>query len=126
MINKFRQLIQEKLNLIEDLDSGEVVGDDLIEEGKYYFGYKLKVTGNRYNLDYSNLSQTILLTGYLSTKGGSLSKLDDFTDEIIDKLSQLRIICSTDDVSVLDTKVRKVLITGATKYDYLDRFIKIV
>ena len=48
MTNHFRQLVQQKLNLIENLDSGEVIGDEMIEEGKYYFGYKIKNVGNRY------------------------------------------------------------------------------
>lgn len=124
MTNHFRILVQEKLKLIDGLDSGEVIGDELIEEGKYYFGYKLKTIGSRYNLDYSNRNELITLTGYLSTKGGSLAKLDEFTDAIIDKLSQLRLLCTSDDISVLDTKVRKVLITGNVRYDYLDGLLK--
>ena len=124
MTNHFRILVQDKLKLIDGLDSGEVIGDELIEEGKYYFGYKLKTIGSRYNLDYSNRNELITLTGYLSTKGGSLAKLDEFTDAIIDKLSQLRLLCTSDDISVLDTKVRKVLITGIVRYDYLDGLLK--
>ena len=34
MTNNFRTLVQGKLNLIDDLESGEVVSDELIEEGK--------------------------------------------------------------------------------------------
>ena len=124
MINHLRTMIQEKLNLIEDLDSGEVIGDELIEEGKYYFGYKLNISGNRYNIDYSNLSQYITLTGYLSTKDSTLEKLDSFTDAIMDKLAELRFMCSSNDISTLDTKVRKVLITATVKYDYLDGLLK--
>ena len=124
MINHLRTMIQEKLNLIEDLDSGEVIGDELITEGKYYFGYKLNIGGNRYNIDYSNLSQFITLTGYLSTKDSTLEKLDSFTDAIMNKLAELRFMCSSNDISTLDTKVRKVLITGTVKYDYLDGLLK--
>ena len=124
MTNHFRTLVQGKLNLIKDLESGEIVTDELIEEGKYYFGYKIRHTGTKFNLDYSNKHETIALTGYLSTKGGSLKKLDEFTDEIINKLEELRIICSSDDISTLDTKVRKVLITGYVNYDNLDCLLK--
>ena len=124
MINHLRTMIQEKLNLIEDLDSGEVIGDELITEGKYYFGYKLNISGNRYNIDYSNLSQFITLTGYLSTKDSTLEKLDSFTDAIMNKLAELRFMCSSNDISTLDTKVRKVLITATVKYDYLDGLLK--
>lgn len=124
MTNNLRRLIQSKLNLIEDLDCGEVVGDELIEEGQYYFGYKIDRVGNKFNLDYSNKTEYYNLTGYLSTKGGSLVKLDSLTDNIVSKLEELRFLCSTNDISVLDTKVRKVLITGTTKYDTLDNLLK--
>ena len=124
MTNHFRTLVQGKLNLIDDLESGEVVSDELIEEGKYYFGYRIRHTGTRFNLDYSNKRETIYLTGYLSTKGGSLKKLDEFTDKIISKLEELRIICSSDDISTIGSKVRKVLITGYVNYDNLDCLLK--
>lgn len=124
MTNHFRKLVQGKLNLITDLESGEVVSDELIEEGKYYFGYRIRHTGSRFNLDYSNKHETITLTGYLSTKGGSLAKLDEFTDEIVSKLGELRIMCSYDDISTIGSKVRKVLITGYVNYDNLDGLLK--
>ena len=124
MTNHLRTMIQAKLNEIEDLSSGEVVGDDLIREGSYYFGYKLNTNGTRFNIDYSNKSELISLTGYLSTKGGTLSKLDEFTDSIVHKLEELRFLCSTNDISVLDTRVRKVLVTATVRYDYLDGLLK--
>lgn len=124
MINHFRTLVQEKLNSIEGLESGMVIGDNLIEEGKYYFGYKTSTTGKTFNLDYSNKSEIIMLTGYLSTKGGKLAKLDEFTDAIISKLEELRILCTATDISTLDTKVRKTMITGTVKYDYIDGLLK--
>lgn len=124
MTNHFRTLVQGKLNLIDNLESGEVVGDELIEDGKYYFGYRIRHTGNKFNLDYSNKRETIMITGYLSTKGGSLAKLDEFTDKIVDKLEELRIRCSTDDISTVGSKVRKVLVTGYVNYDNLDGLLK--
>lgn len=122
--NGLRVIIQDKLNTIGDLDCGVIVGDDMIEEDKYYFGYKLSTVGIRHNLDYSNKSETYILTGYLSTKDGSLADLDKFTDQIVDKLEELRFLVSTNDISTLDTTVRKVLITGSVKYDYLDGLLK--
>ena len=124
MINHTRRLIQEKLSSIPDLDSGEIVGMDLIEEGKYYLGWKIEQRGIKANIDYSNMTQTIRFTGYLSTKGGSLSDLDAFTDKIVDKLEELRFLVSTNDITTLDTTVRKVLITGSVRYDYLDGLLK--
>ena len=37
MINNFRKLVQEQLNAIEGLNSGVILGDDMIEENSYYF-----------------------------------------------------------------------------------------
>lgn len=124
MTNNLRKLIQSKLNLIDNLESGEVVGDDIIKEGEYYFGYKINSVGNKFNLDYSNKSEYYNLTGYLSTKGGSLYELDRITDDIVSKLEELHFMCSTSDVSTLDTTIRKVLITATVKYDTLDNLLK--
>lgn len=124
MTNHFRTLVQSKLNLIDGLDSGEIVSDELIELNKYYFGYKLNTAGNRYNLDYSNKTEYIMLTGYLSTYKGSLSQLDTFTDEIVDKLSSLRLLCTSTDITTIGSKIRKILITGTVRYDYLDGLLK--
>lgn len=124
MINNFRRLVQEKLNSIADLESGEVIGDDLIEEDVYYFGYRTTTSGIRYNLDYSDRRDLIAITGYLSTKGGSLAKFDEFTDQIIDKLAELKLLCTATDITTLDTKVRKVLISGTVNYNSLDGLLK--
>ena len=124
MTNNFRILVQNELSNIEGLDSGEVIGDNLIEEGKYYFGYALTISGQRYNLDYSDRRESIRVTGYLSTKGGSLANMDKYQDEIIKALSNLRILASASDITTLDTKVRKRLITGTTNYNTLDGLLK--
>ena len=124
MINNFRKLVQQQLNSIDNLDSGVVIGDNLIEEGKYYFGYKISTLSKSFNLDYSNKTQMILLTGYLSTKGDTLSKMDELTDTIISRLEKLRLLCTASDIPVLDTKVRKTMITGTVQYDTLDGLLK--
>lgn len=122
--NDFRTMVQSKLSSISNLECGEIIGDDLIKEDVYYFGYKLNTTGNRFNLDYSNKRQTYTIMGYLSTKGGKLSTMDELADNIVSKLEQLKFLCSVDDISTLDTKVRKMMITGTVRYDYLDGLLK--
>lgn len=124
MTNNFRILVQNKLNSIEGLDAGEIIGDDMIEEESYYFGYRISISRVANNLDYSDHRDMITLTGYLSTKGGSLAKFDNFTDQIVNKLSELRIRCTTADVTTLDTKVRKVSINGTVFYNNLDNLLK--
>lgn len=125
MVNHFRRLVQEQLSSIPDLECGEIIGDDMIEEGSYYFGYRVSTAGQRYNLDYSDRRDLISITGYLSTKGGSLSKFDDFTDEILSKLANLRITATATDITTLDTKIRRCAINGSVLYNSLDRSIKV-
>lgn len=122
--NDFRIILQSKLKTINGLDCGEIIGDELIEEGQYYFGYKLNRANKSNNLDYSNTSQIITLTGYLSTKGGSLKNIDQVTDDIIKVLGELRMLCSSTDITTLGTSQRRVLITGTVKYDNIDRLLK--
>ena len=38
-----RTLIQEKLNELKSVDSGEIISDDIIEDNITYFGYQLYI-----------------------------------------------------------------------------------
>ena len=97
MINDFRKQVKAKLDTIEGLSNGKPLPDNMIVESKYYFGYMVNITTLRDNLDYSNKQQTISITGYLATKGGTLEKIDNFADEIVSKLAELRFRCITND-----------------------------
>lgn len=119
LINKFRTMVQSKLDLISGMTAGRPISDDVIEEGKYYFGYTVTTSTLSNNLDYSNDVMIINITGHLSTKNGKLEKFDKFTDSIVDKLSELRIRATTSDVSTLDG-IRKVMITGNVNLNTLD------
>ena len=119
LINKFRTMVQSKLDSISGMTAGRPISDDVIEEEKYYFGYTVTTSTLANNLDYSNDVMTINITGHLSTKNGKLEKFDKFTDSIVDKLSELRIRATTSDVSTLDG-IRKVMITGNVNLNTLD------
>lgn len=119
MINDFRILTKSKLDEISELGVGRPQADSMIEEGVYYFGYTITVSSVRNNLDYSNTQKIINITGYLTTKNGTLAKFDEYTDAIVDKLAELRIRCTTNDMSTLDG-IRKVLISGSTTYNTIE------
>ena len=119
MINDFRKQVKTKLDTIEGLKNGKPLPDNMIVEGEYYFGYTVNIATIRDNLDYSNKQKTISITGYLATKGGTLEDIDNFADEIVSKLAELRFRCITNDISTLDT-TRRYLITGNVNYNTLD------
>ena len=123
MINDFRKQVKAKLDTIEGLSNGKPLPDNMIVEGKYYFGYMVNITTLRDNLDYSNKQQTISITGYLATKGGTLEKIDNFADEIVSKLAELRFRCTINDMSTLDT-TRRYLISGNVSYNTLDNQLR--
>ena len=41
LVNNLRKMVQAKLMEIEGLDAGIIVAQELVEEGKYYFGYDI-------------------------------------------------------------------------------------
>ena len=71
LLNPLRKMIQSKLTEIEGLESGIIVSQDLVETGRYYFGYDIRTSLNRRDLSYDNEQYTVSLVGYLSTKGGT-------------------------------------------------------
>ena len=47
LLNPLRKMIQSKLTEIEGLESGIIVSQDLVETGRYYFGYDIRTSLNR-------------------------------------------------------------------------------
>ena len=64
-----------------------------------------------------------LVTGYLTTKGGSLSTFDKYADDIVHELSKIRIKVNCNDITTGDT-TRRMSITGTVIYDTLDKLLK--
>lgn len=123
MINTFRTMVQTELNKIEGLDPGKIISDDMIEEGVYHFGYEVATSVVSKSIDYSNDNMILNVTGYLSTKGGSLEDFDKFTDAICDALSNLRIKATTKDITTYD-QTRKTMITGSVILNTLDKTLR--
>ena len=125
LVNNIRRLVQAKLNEIEGLDAGIIVAQDLVEEGRYYFGYDVRTSLNRRDLSYDNEQYTISIIGYLSTKGGTQKQFDDYLDAICDKLGELRFRPTTQDSPITpDTGYRECMLTAYAQANTLEKTLR--
>ena len=121
LLNPLRKMIQSKLNEIEGLESGIIVSQDLVEIGRYYFGYDVRTSLNRRDLSYDNEQYTVSLVGYLSTKGGTQKEFDDYLDAICEKLGELRFRPTTQDSPITpDTGYRECMLTAYAQANTLE------
>lgn len=125
LINPLRKMIQAKLNEIEGLESGIIVSQDMVEIGRYYFGYDLRASLNKRDLSYDNEQYTISIVGYLSTKGGTQRQFDDYLDAICEKLGELRFRTTTQDSPIApDTGYRECMLTAYAQANTLERSLR--
>ena len=125
LINPLRKLIQSKLNEIDGLESGIIVIQNLVEEGRYYFGYDLRTSLNHRDLSYDNEQYTVSIIGYLSTKGGTQKQFDDYLDAICEKLGELRFRATTQDSPISpDTGYRECMLTAYAQANTLEKTLR--
>jgi len=125
LVNNLRRMIQAKLNEIEGLDAGIIVAQDMVETGRYYFGYDIRTSLNRRDLSYDNEQYTVSLVGYLSTKGGTLADFDKYLDAICDKLGELRFRSTTQDSPIApDTGYRECMLTAYAQLNTLEKTLR--
>ena len=125
LVNKVRRMIQSKLNEIDGLEAGVIVAQNLVEEGRYYFGYDVRTSLNKRDLSYDNEQYTISLIGYLSTKGGTLAEFDKKLDAICDKLGELRFRPTTQDSPLSpDTGYRECMLTAYAQLNTLEKSLR--
>lgn len=125
LINPLRKLIQSKLAEIEGLESGIIVIQDMVEEGRYYFGYDVRTSLNKRDLSYDNEQYTISIIGYLSTKGGTQKQFDDYLDAICEKLGELKLRPTTQDSPVTpDTGYRECMLTAYAQANTLEKTLR--
>lgn len=121
LLNPLRKLIQSKLMEIEGLDAGIIVSQELVEQGKYYFGYDIRTSLNKRDLSYDNEQYTVSIVGYLSTKGGTQKQFDDYLDAICEKLGELRFRPTTQDSPITpDTGYRECMLTAYAQANTLE------
>ena len=125
LINPLRKMIQAKLTEIEGLECGLIVAQDLVEIGRYYFGYDIRTSLNNRDLSYDNEQYTISIVGYLSTKGGTQKQFDDYLDAICEKLGELRFRPTTQDSPIVpDTGYRECMLTAYAQANTLEMTLR--
>ena len=125
LINPLRKMIQAKLTEIDGLECGLIVAQDLVEVGRYYFGYDIRTSLNNRDLSYDNEQYTISIVGYLSTKGGTQKQFDDYLDAICEKLGELRFRPTTQDSPIVpDTGYRECMLTAYAQANTLERTLR--
>lgn len=122
MMNKLRDLVQAKLEEIQDLEVTSEIPDSMLEEGKSYFSYSLQKTYNRSDLD-KNYTYRIDLTGYIkrldNPEENTLEIVDKIAYEIEQKLKELNIKSSYTDITVIDG-IRKKQVIGEVMYNEIN------
>lgn len=125
LVNKLRRMVQSKLTEIEGLESGSIIEQDMVEIGRYYFGYDIRTSLNKRDLSYDNEQYTIALIGYLSTKGGTLADFDEKLDAICEKLGELRFRSTTQDSPITpDTGYRECMLTAYAQLNTLEKTLR--
>ena len=125
LINPLRKMIQAKLTEIDGLESGIIVSQDMVEVGRYYFGYDMRTSLNKRDLSYDNEQYTISIVGYLSTKGGTQEQFDNYLDAICEKLGELRFRSTTQDSPIApDTGYRECMLTAYAQANTLEKSLR--
>ena len=125
LVNTLRQMIQSKLTEIEGLESGIIVAQDMVETGRYYFGYDVRTSLNKRDLSYDNEQYTVAIIGQLSTKGGTQKEFDDYLDAICEKLGELRFRPTTQDSPITpDTGYRECMLTAYAQLNTLEKTLR--
>lgn len=117
-----RTVIQSKLNEIKNIDCGEVVSDDIIEDNVTYFGYQVNKTFINSDFDH-NYTYRVSLIGYVTRRVQSAENttqiVDNASNKIIEKLKELNFKCDLEDVSI-ENNIKKIKISGHITYNEIN------
>lgn len=120
-MKKIRELIQSKLEEIQDLEVTSTIPDEVLERNKTYFSYSLQKTYDSSDLD-KNYTYRINLIGYIkrlnNDEENTLQIVDNISDLIEAKLKELNMKTSFVDVSILDN-IHKKQVNGEVMYNEL-------
>ena len=118
-----REYIQSKLDEIDDLDSGEPIADDVVEEGKTYFGYDLQETYIDSDYD-NNYTMQVNLTGRLVRKinptENTLAIVDSVLSELKEKFKEINFKYGYQDVT-LDNRIKKIVVPAEGIYNEINK-----
>ena len=117
-----RETIQQKLEELKDIEVSAEIPDDMLEELKTYFSFTF--TTPYINSDFgNNYTYEVNITGFVKrlirSDENTLQIVDKATDDIISKLKELNIRCSSQDVSI-ENNVQKIKITGLGRFNEIN------
>ena len=122
-----RELIQSKLEEIQDLEVTSLIPDDLMEENTIYFTYSLQKFFEDSDFD-KDYSYQITLTGYVKAKNSNgediLDDIDGKGEEVIQKLKELNIKCDIFDVTEADIAEKKLKVVGSVRYNEINYLLR--
>ncbi len=121
-MNELRKLFQSKFEEIEDLEVIPNLDDNVLEKGKTYFTYKLFKNYAGSDCE-QNYTYRINLLGFIEriqddTENG-LEIIDRKSYELENKMKELNLKSSFDDVSVIDT-IRKIQVQAEVSYNEIN------
>ena len=117
-----RETIQQKLEELTNIEISTEIPDDMLEELKTYFSFTF--TNPYLNSDFdNNYTYEVNVTGFVKrlirSDENTLQIVDKATDDIISKLKELNIRCSSQDVSI-ENNVQKIKITGLGRFNEIN------
>ncbi len=117
-----RDFIQSKLEEISNVEIGPEIPDDMLEENTTYFSYSLYK--NYQDSDYdNNFTYRVSIIGFVKrlrkSNENTLKIVDNTSDEIIEKLKELNVKSSSEDVSI-ENNVQKIKITGNVTFSEIN------
>lgn len=121
-MNEIRNLLQSKFEEIQELETIPDITDDVLEKGKTYFTYKLyKVYVN--SDTGRNYTYRINLLGFVERiqddEENTLEIVDIKSKELENKMKELNMKSSFDDVSVMDG-IRKIQVQADVSYNEIN------
>lgn len=124
-MKELRELINSKLDEINDLEVTAEIPDTMLEEGKTYFSFTLQK--NFENSDFEqNYTYRVSMLGYIkrlqNNSEDTLQIVDMISDKIEEKLKEINIKTDFADVSILDG-IRKIQVQGAARYNEINKRI---
>lgn len=119
-----REVIQAKLEEIQNIEITSEIPDEVLEENKTYFSFTLQNDYQDSDLN-KNYTYRPFIIGYVkrieNLEENTLDIVDKATQDIVNKLKELNIRTSYRDVTL--DKIRKVQLTGWGLYNEINNIL---
>lgn len=121
-MNKLREMLQSKFEEIQDLEVSPEIPDDVLEKGKTYFAFTLSKRYSDGDFD-KNYTYRVNISGYIKRlqddEENTLDIVDEISNKLKEKMKELNIKSSFNDISVIDG-IRKIQVIGYVSYNEIN------